>query len=125
MRITPEQRAKRAVLAINMIRQNKNSFNIKELISDLHNADCPYSARVPQLLLNLKLLEKNGKTYTFPSTEPIYFRQIQDAMHKISNAKQVLNVAAQLKPIVSEEESMITFLKNKGYRILRPEFVEC
>lgn len=125
MRISKQQRAKNTVLALNVVRLQKSVFSQPELIADLTAAGCPYPKRVPAVLLNLNLLRKEGKNLVFTSSDPIYFKQVEEAMHNISAAKKNVLAIPPLPAIpMSETDAAINFLKLQGFKILRPEYKE-
>lgn len=124
------ERAKKTSLAISLVRSKQSQFEFFELSKALKDAGCPYSQLVPTLLKKLNIIQKKNGLYEFTKAEPVHFHALEAGLEQLSkNQSQYTKKYLQpsktlLKPIVTEEEAMITFLKNKGYRILRPEFVE-
>ena len=130
-RVNPEERAKKASLAISLIREKASEFEYQQLKLMLQQAGCPYSNLVPKLLKDQGIIEKQGKLYKFTDNKPVYYKSILEGMNKISQymTESVQESPSQqkvsvLKPIITEEEAMITFLKSKGYRIYKSQFIE-
>lgn len=130
MKVDPEIRAKKASLAISLIREKQTQFESKELIQALQAAGCPYPNLVPSLLKKLNIIQKKGNYYEFVKQEPVHYKLLESGLTEFSDyyrqyyAKSQKSTTTVLKPIVTEESAMIAFLKSKGYKIYRPEYIE-
>jgi len=133
-KVDPSDRAKKVSLAISLVREKKDKFEREELSRLLSKAGCPYSLAITSLLIKEKIIHKEGFFYQFATPEPVYYKSIEAGVTQIAQ-RMMASVAnspskqktLKLQPIISEEQAMITFLKNKGYKVFAPitEYKEC
>lgn len=147
MKANPETRAKKAAAAINQVKMTKHSFmydfNTKkdELVDFLRKCECPYPVAIAASLVRQNLVKKEAGLYTFMTSEPIHYKIIlNDLNHAAKTAcdsarkqynKTVKTTETKTTTVVEakiiNDDEVINYLKNKGYRILRPvtNFEEC
>lgn len=103
------ERAKKASLAIALLRTKQTNFTYSELLQGLKNSGCPYYARMPQILKSLNLVSKTNGIYVFSKKEPIYYHVLEIGLQPIVVSKPKLT-----------EAIAINFLKEKGFKIFKP-----
>lgn len=141
----PETRAKKAASAVNQVKVTKSAFtyNFKEkkdeLVEMLKKCECPYPVAVAASLVNHNLIKKESGLYTFMTDTPIHFSLLINDLNRASKnaAKKNENYLKKVRTVPADQlvespklltdEELIMYLKNKGYRILRPvtNFEEC
>lgn len=129
-----ETRAKQASSAIAQIRKHLTFFTLSELTKELKKFGCPYASTVTTCLKDKGLITQNGREYSFIEKEPIHFAILIPALDKTAASvkKYVADSRArslgieQTQKVWSDEE-LISILKSKGYRIMRPvtNYEEC
>lgn len=130
-KVNPEERAKKVSLAISLVREKATEFEYQQLKLMLQQAGCPYPTLIPKLLKDSGIIEKQGKFYKFVDEKPVYYKTLLEGVNNIAHTmvESVKNSPSYqqsrvLKPMVTDEEAMIAFLKNKGYRIYKSQFIE-
>lgn len=127
----PENRAKTATLAIAQVRKThpNESFDLKDLTTNLKKLGCPYAKNVVSELIKRGLLVKGNSGYYFAKNEPVHFSVLINRLNEVSNAAKRYTAKSLSKTItfVLSEDAAISFLKSRGFKIMRPvtNFEEC
>ena len=139
----PEERAREISLVINRVKETLHNFTQDDLNRSLKDLNCPYRKSIFSILRQKNLIVKTGDIWNFFGKEPIHFRIIQADIDKLANAglgycqthyeKKKLNQQMSSLPALVEaasevienkrdlaDEELISYLKSKGYKILRP-----
>lgn len=141
MRRLTDEEAKKLAESFNGARVRystlNSEFNSKELSAVLKNLGLPGSdSYIAQYVKQGMIERRKAGVYVFPS-EPIHYRKFQDSIEVVRKniSKAYKKYYAKLKELKAPTEEVlkqkeleaITFLKERGYRILKAEqrWYEC
>ena len=122
-----EHTAKAVSIAVAQVRVTlKEPFVLKELEKQLAKNKCPYARFIVPFLRQNEIIIKVGDEYQFASSEPVHYKTLEPAILYSQDTirEYMARFAAKKKQqiIVNtvSEEQMIAYLKEKGYKILKP-----
>ena len=114
------QTAQTIALTLNNCKHSFINFTLEQLSQFLKKENCPYWSKIPTILIEKNIIEKNYKSfYNFISESPIYYGIIESGIHKINNKQKTYNEKWKKKNFYSDEEKAIILLKSLGYKIIK------
>ena len=103
-----------ATIIINKICPTIENLDNKEVRRLFVENKIPYYNSIVTYLIKKGYLKRNNNLYTWVKEEPVYYKEIEHLLNNIRK-KQKLTKIENLT-----EEDAITFLKSKGYKIMKP-----
>lgn len=107
----------------------KLSFN-KETFMKMSDNVLPVNNRFWQYFKKAFLNTESKDTFTFKSTAPIYYKQLEEVYRQYRADASRYNTTSRNKMVSTKEvelptlEAAINLLKQNGYKIMKPTFIE-
>jgi uncharacterized protein (UPF0297 family) len=101
-------------MTLNKIAPTIQDLGYNSIIQLFSKHKIPYYTDFIPYLTKQGYLKGDHSLYTWVKKEPIYYKEIESFLNNVRNKKK------QRKIEELTEEDAIAFLKNKGYKIMKP-----